>query len=223
MLHCHMTQWIFCSLLKEANLIVLMYPLLYMYHLMQHTKHMLVYPFLSQTDMLHRGIWNIEPSCIIIIRVTWSADIKYIWYKKVLFFVFFWGRGMGPMWPNINLTLSFIVVGGGWIPMPCHYTYLLQAFPDKKKWKKINMNSDIGLSTLTFIQMPLQGGRSELWSTGPPLVAVFATRCLCQSSLHVCTTLFSVLCSKWNLGVHILGDIAKIGWASNNCRCTHKN
>ena len=133
-------------------------------------KHMLVYPLLSQTDIMHRGIWNIELSCIIITRVTQSAHIKYIWYQKLLvFFCFFGGLGVGPMWPNINLTLILIVVGGGWTPMPCHFNhYLLQAFPDKK-CENININSNIGL---------YQGGTNELRSTGPKLVAVLATRCL---------------------------------------------
>ena len=48
MLHCYMTQWIFCSLSQEANLVVLMIHLLYMHHLMLDMKHMLVVPFLSQ-------------------------------------------------------------------------------------------------------------------------------------------------------------------------------
>ena len=40
--------------------------------------------------MMHRGIWNIDPSCIIITRVTQSADINIYDIRSYLLFCF-WG------------------------------------------------------------------------------------------------------------------------------------
>ena len=85
-------------------------------------------------------------------QVIFSAHITYMWYQQLLVFLFLGGMGLGPMWPNINLTLSLIVVGEGRTPMPCHFSYyLLQACPHKKCEKKININSNIALSTFTFV------------------------------------------------------------------------
>ena len=45
------------------------------------------------------------------------------------------------------------------MPMPCHFIHFqLQAFPDNKYEQKITINSDIGLPTFTFVQMPVQWG-----------------------------------------------------------------
>ena len=41
---------------------------------MKHMQHILIHPLLSQTDIIHIGIWNIEPSHIITTRVTFIAQ-----------------------------------------------------------------------------------------------------------------------------------------------------
>ena len=75
--------------------------------------------------------------------------------------------------------------------MPCHFThYLLQVFPDKKHVKKMNMNSDINLSTLTFLhmpllghQMPLLGGTSDLGTSECTCKGDLTSYCKCQPDL----------------------------------------
>ena len=175
--------------------------------------------------MMHLGIWNIEPSCIIITRVTWSAHIRYIWYHKLLvFFCFLGGRGgahVTKCQPDPKSHCSRRGLNS--YAMSLH-PLSIESIPRQKKCEKKSILTEILACPVWHLYRCLyQGGMSELRSTGPKLVAVLATRCLYQSSFHVHTTLFSVLWRNWSLGVNILGDIAEIAWASNNCRCTLKN
>ena len=129
-----------------------MFPWLHMSDLIRHMKQMLAYPSMWKENMMHLSFWNIEPSCIIITKVTVSAHIRYILYHKVTCFLFFWGVGVEPIWPNVNLTLSLIVMGGGLSSYAMSlYPLSIPSIP-RQNSKKININRDIGLSSLNFVQ-----------------------------------------------------------------------
>ena len=72
----------------------LIFPSLYISDIKQQAKQMLVYLVVLSADLMHPCFWNIQPSYIIITRVTQSAHVRYILYHKLLgFFLFVRGYG----------------------------------------------------------------------------------------------------------------------------------
>ena len=131
-----------------------MFPSLYISNVKHQTKQMLFGLVVWSADLMHQYFWNSQASYIIITMVTDSTNVRYIWYHKLLVFMFVRGYGGEAPLTTCQHCLTFSCSRKG--PQPLfHVTSptMYSKHSKTKKWHipKIIINRHIAILSFTFV------------------------------------------------------------------------